>query len=103
MTYRIDAEDRIECAVLEGKSAAAVHDGKSGTLRKPARASFGLGVRNSGGLDVDAGDLTSRALDQRERRAAATAGNVEHMAFRSETKIMGDLSLLGCGAPARLP
>jgi hypothetical protein len=74
MTYRIDAKDGIERAILEGKSAAAVHDGKSGTVRKSARASLGVGMFNCCGLDIDAGNLTSRVLDQRQRRAAGTAG-----------------------------
>jgi hypothetical protein len=103
MTYRIDAEDGIKGAVLEGKPSAAVHDGKSGAVREPARASLGVRVFNCGGLDVDTSNLTSSPLDQRQRWAASTAGDVEHSAVRPETKMVGDLSLLGCGAPARLP
>jgi hypothetical protein len=35
--------------------------------------------------------------------AARTTGDVEHTAVRPETKIVGDLSLLGGGAPPCLP
>lgn len=94
MADRVEAQDGIEAAVRERQRRATVQADEGRPVAEAARGGPGLGVRDGGGLEIQAGEPTPGVLDQRQRGAAGTAGDVENPAVRNQTQKGGDLGLL---------